>query len=60
MEIKYITLREAAKTLSVTPGRMRQLVGQERIPGARKVETPAGSYWEVPEDFKVEEPNGTA
>jgi hypothetical protein len=60
MEERFITLRQAAAKKSLTPGRFRQLIGQKRIPGARKVETPAGSYWEVPEDFTVEEPNGTA
>ena len=46
---KTIDAEEAARRLGVDPSRVRVLLRQRRIPGARLV----GRVWMIPEDFTV-------
>lgn len=46
---KTVTTAEAAERLGVTPNRLRVLLGQRRIKGARLV----GREWQIPADFTV-------
>lgn len=47
--VAYITCSQAAKREGVTPGRIRALLGQKRIPGAKML----GPIWMIPEGFQV-------
>lgn len=51
-----IDVREAASRLGVTPGRVRQLLKQERIPGAEFIGPKGRGVWqiEVPGDGRPE------
>lgn len=48
-EHELLTVPDAARALSVTPGRVRQLLVERRIAGARKV----GRDWLIPAPARV-------
>jgi len=45
----WLTLKQAAPRLGVTPERVRHLILANRIPGAHKV----GDLWLIPSNFTV-------
>lgn len=52
----YLTTTQAAKRLGVTQARIRHLIhaqqvpgAPQRLPGARRIDTPRGPVWEITE-----------
>lgn len=51
-----MTASEAAARWKVSRRRIGQWCSGGRIPGAKLIQTPAGSYWEIPDEAARPEP----
>ena len=49
-EIEYLSVREVAKRLGITPARVTTYCKQERFEGAHKIAEFPNSPWRIPED----------
>jgi hypothetical protein len=49
-EVKMLAVREAASRIGAAVDSVRIWASKGRFPGARKEESPIGSYWIIPED----------